>query len=206
MRYWWIAIIAIIVVSFFIRVPYHSFPATSTSLFCEEGVLKQRVSNSLLDQALGPSYLTDIEQVSDGLTCSIMANGKLDVTFGTKCINNQPTIVCRTQLYNAILMGKLKFISFDTQDKTKKMSEEQVLEICRSECLKQFKVPTWQTVDWDACERGVYSCTCEENQMSSTLYGLSIDIYSGEVIEDPRKAIALQESRGKRDPKDKCWG
>jgi hypothetical protein len=112
-KYWWIIVIVIILCLFFIRVPYDTFSDNVSGMVCINGELKLKTGGDVIGNYI-QSFGADIVASANPFYCSALADGDTGVTSQIMCINGKPIVVCRTQLYKAILMGKIKFINKDT--------------------------------------------------------------------------------------------
>jgi hypothetical protein len=128
-RYWWVIVLVIVLCLFFLKVPYDTFP-TNAPLTCENGELKL-ISQGSRMWDLAYSSMTDISRLADGFQCATLAGGDSSVYSQVKCINDQPTTICTTQLYKAILMGKITFTPIDKKITASEIDyEEKCLEAC----------------------------------------------------------------------------
>lgn len=111
-KYLWGIIIIFVLCLFFVRVPYDTFPDNTPDAVCVNGELKlESTRNMLGDRVM--SIVTKLSETSNALGCGIIANGDADVTSQIECVNGQPTVICKTQLYKAILAGQIKFVVKD---------------------------------------------------------------------------------------------
>ncbi|MFH1801993.1 MAG: hypothetical protein ABH864_00915 [archaeon] len=80
-------------------------------------------------------------------------------------------------------------------------SEQGAIDFCNSECLKEYGVGTWQTVEnSDGCFNGIYFCQCGDDwNASPDGRNFKIDIYSGKILPNS-VAYNLHDARD-----GKCW-
>lgn len=157
-----VVVIIILLLLFFLRVPFDSFLFNSPDVACENGVLKQGTSGSILASVL---KINELSNLNGALQCAISANGDESVSSQVVCINNQPTVVCKTQLYKAILMGRIKFINVDSvsspQNTKTSKNPSNFKALCMKACGGELKL------DGGGPEAGVGYAYSQSNNMLS---------------------------------------
>lgn len=135
---WVIVIIVAALALLFIRVPVDSFPDDTPYLYCEDGVVKIDSGEDEVDYIWIKSTV-DIAQMTNAGRCSISADGDFEATSQTKCVNDEPTVVCKTQLWRALLLGKIEFVPGDSSTNEKEESDESRYEEMCKEALESLK-------------------------------------------------------------------
>ena len=104
------------------HVPFYSFPASDTSLFCKDGKVFQKSDNSYV--GIINSFTAGINENIDVLTC--VAEGRnWKATADWKCVNDKVIVICEANLYKVIAMGKLGYsVLVDKEATQKEVVEE----------------------------------------------------------------------------------
>lgn len=109
-----VLILVVLLCLFFIRVPYDTFPSNTPNAACVNGELIIKSSGNPYADIM-VSSTASISELSNSFGCAISAGQEVsDITSQIECINSVPTVICKTQLYKAILMGRIKFVSKDS--------------------------------------------------------------------------------------------
>lgn len=178
--------VIVILILYFLYVPIDTHPLNDSYAVCDNGevkVKKSNTGNSILDATdnILMNSMKDLSLGRENMLCSLQADS--EPFFGNSakikiaCKNNIPILICKTRLYKAILLGKIKFISTDKKITINEDNdfnyEKKCLEIC-PEGLDKIQQSMWEGKGYSVEIKEDYirlDCLCRNGRM----YGFHLD-------------------------------